>query len=69
MTWNYRVVKKDNYFAIHEAFYDEKSKKPHSITAEPCEPYGETLEELKEDIEWFTIALEKPVLNYKDFIK
>ena len=75
MSWNYRVVRKRVYmgktmnsevrFAIHETYYD--SDKPVSITTDPMEPYGETLEELKNDLAYMVAALEKPVLNWEDF--
>lgn len=65
--WNYRVVEKDGYYGMHEAFYDEKDKKPHSITQNEMSPHGDTLNELKDDLQKFLEALEKPILHYKDF--
>ena len=71
MFWNYRVIKKihddgTEIFAIHEVYYDDDGK-PDLVTEDPCEPQGETLEELKDDCEWYQKALEHPVLNYDDF--
>ena len=71
MFWNYRVIKKihddgTEIFAIHEVYYNE-DEKPDLVTEDPCEPQGETLEELKDDCEWYQKALEHPVLNYDDF--
>ena len=75
MSWNYRVVRKNVYmgktmapevkFAIHETYYD--SDKPTAITTDSMEPYGETLEELKNDLSYMVAALEKPVLDWEDF--
>lgn len=65
--WNYRVVEKSGSFSVHEAFYDDGVETPHSITENEMSPYGETLEELKEDLEHYLEAFEKPVLQYKDF--
>ena len=75
MSWNYRVVKHEDtltdgneiYYAIHECYYDENDI-PTSITSgNGIELWGDTLEELKEDLRLMTLALDKPILNYKDF--
>ena len=76
MTWNYRVVRKNVYmgktinpevqFGIHETYYNSEDK-PTAITTDHMRPYGETLEELKSDLEKMVAALEKPVLNWEDF--
>ena len=75
MTWNYRVVKvipedtswTPHYFMICEAFYDEGKQHPHSITERSISPYGESLEELKDDLKRMLKALEAPVLNHEEF--
>lgn len=74
--WNYRIVKKQVWlgkslgeevqFAIHETYYDDNDK-PTAITTGPMKPYGETLEELKSDLEKMVAALDKPVLIWEDF--
>ena len=71
MTWNYRVVKRvyDDgtvLFTIHEAYYDETGK-PSAITENPTRPQGETFEELQGDMEYYQMALSKPILNWEDF--
>ncbi|WP_428086493.1 hypothetical protein [Candidatus Thioglobus sp.] len=66
MTWNYRIVSKDESFAIHEAFYDDDGK-VETITQDPCSPSGETISELKEDLKYFEKSLSLPILNYTDF--
>jgi len=75
MAWNYRVVRKNVYmgktitpeiqFGIHEAYYTDDI--PTAITTNHMPPYGETLEELKSDLEKMVAALEKPVLIWEDF--
>lgn len=71
MSWNHRVVKRMikglneevPSFGIHEAFYD-KNGRVWGITQEPMDPHGETIEELRQDLEWMMKALEHPVLDY-----
>lgn len=67
MVWNYRIMKREDkgqvYYQIHEAFYDDMEKEAHSWTAEPCEPLGETLAELKHELEYMLRAFEFPVLE------
>jgi len=76
MTWNHRVVKKtytllegtDNEFTedqygIHEAYCDENGK-VFGITKEPVSPTGETVDELKQSLEWMKNALDAPILDY-----
>ena len=71
MSWNHRVLlTKADYigefwYSIHEVHYNEDgSVARYGIN--PAVPYGETLEELAEDIERFKKALEKPVLELID---
>lgn len=75
--WNYRVVRKKtvyqdssgkkertNYtYAIHEAYYD-KNGFAGSITEDPVEPFGETIEELRHSWVMMAEAFGKPVLDY-----
>ena len=69
MTWNYRVVRRivggEVTFGIHEVYYD--GDRPKTTTECPIDPYGETLEELKDDLDRMREALDKPVLNYEVF--
>jgi hypothetical protein len=50
---------------IHEVYYD-KTGKIHACTEEGVCPRGETLEELKADIDRYISALEDPIINYAD---
>tara|TARA_R110002096_G_scaffold359594_1_gene552501 strand:- start:1449 stop:1727 length:279 start_codon:yes stop_codon:yes gene_type:complete len=72
--WNFRVIRKETdhssgkyvTFGIYEVYYTEG--KPTACTMEMMSPHGETLDELKQDIEWYQLALSKPVLDFdKDF--
>lgn len=74
--WRYRVIKHkqtpSDAYCIHEAYCEcEKDSaqecKPDSITSNPIEPYGDTLEELKKDLEKMLEAFKYPVLNFEDF--
>lgn len=66
--WNYRVIKKGQQFAIYEVYYDDMGN-PFAFTEEPCHPYGESVEELTEDMSYFQKALELPVLDYEELEK
>jgi hypothetical protein len=69
MTWQYRVMRrefplrakrKEVVYGIHEVYTS-----PKGWTADPVEPHGETLEELKKDFEMMGEAFKLPVLDYK----
>ena len=84
MTWNCRIVKKKSHwiklnngkklrvpiiYGIHEAFYDNKKEKPHSITDDAMNISSESMKGLKWYYEALGKAFEKPILNYEDFCK
>ena len=68
-TWNYRVLERkdkktgEKTYAIHEVYYNENGN-PDGCTKNSIAPMGESLEELKGDIEYYLRALKKPVLVY-----
>ncbi|RJP76671.1 MAG: hypothetical protein C4522_17600 [Desulfobacteraceae bacterium] len=68
--WNHRVIKRHDKkvhittFQIHEVYYDDDNK-IESWTASPVEPMGESMAELRKDLQYFVEALEKPVLEEK----
>jgi hypothetical protein len=72
MSWNYRVLKTEDqhgtHFGIHEVYYDE-SGRPRMYSESPMSPYGETLEELADDLKRFSSAFTRPVLCDEDFNK
>lgn len=63
MSWNYRVVLRDAEFAIHEVFYEEDGS-INGMTVDPVYPRAESLEGLREELERYSTALDKPVLTY-----
>lgn len=67
MTWNYRVIEDKEVFRIHEVYYNDTGEIT-AISEDPIVPEGETLEELKDDLEYYFAALKNPVLK-KDEIK
>ena len=74
MTWNYRIISHPSWdmgdekgarvYRIHEVFSDESGIVGYS--AQGCEPYGETQEELVRDMHYMSLALEKEVLRVED---
>jgi hypothetical protein len=70
MTWNHRVVRKVYpsgvvMFGIHEVLY--KDYLPNLVTENPIDLSGESMEELRETLDWIMKALSQPVLEYSDF--
>jgi len=70
MTWNYRIFRhteKDGYtwYAIHECYYDDDGN-VEGYTQGPDYPQGETVEELKTDLEYMlNDAFSQPILDYE----
>ncbi len=71
--WNYRVVKKsivddfdDEIYAVHEVFYDDDGN-PVGCTEKSVRIGEYSLKSLSETIDLMKQALDKPVLDYKDF--
>jgi len=70
VSWNYRVIKHTSRpfsHQIHEVYYDRGNI--HSCSTDPIVPYGETVEELQEDIRLMQAAFEKPAILYEDIGK
>ena len=65
MSWDYRVIEHHGAYTVHEVHYNEKGG-IISISEDPMGPSGETLEELKADIEFFLQALGRPVLKKEE---
>lgn len=81
MSWNYRVCKKlssykvdlsndvyeEDCFGICEVYYNDKGE--ITFTSENfIEPYGETLEELKRNLESMQKAFNLPVLDLDNIV-
>lgn len=66
--WNYRIIKKqvggEDRYAIHEVYYQKG--KPYMYTENPVEISAESIEDLKEELEWIQDCLDKPVLTDDD---
>lgn len=66
--WNYRVIRKyheesdSSTYQIHEVYYDDENM-IEGWTQSPVEPMGESLAELRNDIQYFIKAFQKPVLT------
>lgn len=69
MTWNHRVIKtkdgEDDFYYIAEVYYDED--KPRGYTEKPVGACGNSIDELKKDLERMLRCLDKPVLTENDF--
>ena len=65
MTWNYRVMKRGDQYAIYELFYNEDGT-VKGYSAEPVYPRAETPDELAEEVTRYIAALDKPALNHDD---
>ena len=68
MTWNHRVVKyetrnlfgdPDVGYAIHEVFYNNDGE-IRGMTADAVRPWGDTKEELREELLRMLAALDRP---------
>ncbi len=65
--WNYRVIRKyheesdSSTYHIHEVYYDDENI-IEGWTQSPVEPIGESLVELRNDIQYFSKAFQKPAL-------
>ena len=64
MTWEYRVMLRDDELAIYEVYYYEDGR-VQGYSATPVFPAGETIEELRLNCELYVAALQKPVLKYE----
>lgn len=66
--WGYRVVKHgdEGVLFIHEAYYDYREGLL-GIAKRPASPCGDTREELEENLELITQALNEPFLDFADF--
>ena len=65
--WNHRVIKKvyrpsgEESYGVHEVFYNDDGS-IYSYTVNPVDAACETLDDLREYIQWMLNCLDKPVL-------
>lgn len=72
-TWNYRVIRRDgndhsgsvSCYGIHEVYYDDTGGVT-MYTKDPMDPFGESVEELRKNLEDMLLAVDKPFLDAKD---
>lgn len=67
MIWDYRVVLDKDVFQIYEVYYNEAGEIT-AITEDRIAPLGETLEELQDDLEYYSRALKMPVLKMEEIV-
>jgi len=70
MTWNFRVIRRtdlhgNHYYTIHEV-YTNGSGSIGMWSKDAIHAQGDTLGELKQELEWMLDALKKPVLKEVD---
>ena len=66
VTWNFRVVRHEHngepWFTLHEVYY-EADGSPKLWNPKAYYPVGETVDELRADIDRLKLALDKPVFD------
>jgi len=67
MSWNYRVIKRGEDFAIYECYYNDANK-PNALSKDAVPAHAESIEDLHLCFDLMRGALDKPILNYDDFI-
>jgi methionyl-tRNA formyltransferase len=66
--WNHRVIRREDpktgetYYQIHEVYYDDDGK-INGWTKLPISPYAESTDELRQELQRFMEALNKPILR------
>ena len=77
MTWSYRIISHPPYgvvgnegertYQIHEVYIDDG--KIIGFTEKGMQPFGESMDELRQDFEYMQAAFTKPVLRVEDLEK
>ena len=66
--WNYRgMVDREGFHSVREVFYDDDGT-IESFSANPSPPFGESPEELIENLGMMMEGLKKPFMLESDFI-
>ena len=63
MSWNHRVIKTGDEYALHECFYEPGADLPSSWTVDPVGVVADDLPALGLTLRWMAEALKKPVLE------
>lgn len=66
--WNHRVMKRtlgdgSEYYGIHEVFYNDDGS-IYAFTKNSMDVFGESVEDLRQTLEWMLKCLEHPILDY-----
>src|SRR4051812_5696242 len=79
MPWNHRVIKtvhpipgtseSETFYQIHEVYYDKDANIPTSCTVTAVAPGGETIDELRAELERMLKCLDKPSIDMEYFEK
>jgi len=65
MTWEYRVMTRNDELAIYEVYYYEDGR-VRGYSANPTFPAGATIADLQTNCDLYLAALAKPVLEHRD---
>lgn len=64
-TFNYRVVLRNDEYAVHEVFYDDDGR-PESLTVDALSPTARSVRDLRYELEKMLKSLDCPVLREED---
>ena len=71
MSWNYRIVRKNNdrfgeeTYQIHECYY-WPDQSVRFVSSRGIDPWGESFDELKENMHQMAEAFHRPVVEWRD---
>ncbi|MEQ8961113.1 MAG: hypothetical protein RLP02_24850 [Coleofasciculus sp. C2-GNP5-27] len=65
MHWDYRVFFEDDGYTIRTVYYDDRGAIA-ACSEKPIEPFGESLEDLQDELNLLQAALKKKVLSASD---
>ncbi len=60
--WNYRVVRSDGHYAVHEVFYRDDGS-VEAWTEVPVALSAETLDDLRAELQSYAAALDRPPIE------
>lgn len=64
--WNHRVIKRTTerevLYGIHEVFYNDDDGSIYAYTKEPIQAQCESIEELREYVQWMLECIDKEIL-------
>ena len=64
--WNYRVVRSGDQLKVFDVYYDDEGR-ANGRSQKPSFLYGESIEELREQLRMIEGAFELPILGVEDF--